>query len=131
MKKEIVQFKQNPIAFAKSIKENIIEGNIKAIQVKAIIDSLNDIMKDVEVKQQLDNEIDLYPEKQFDVNGVKYQKMQKSTYKYDHYDKYVDLKEQLKGIEAQMKSNGEIYDNEGVLIPKAKVEKSDFIKRIK
>jgi hypothetical protein len=121
----------NPVELRDKMKVAIIEGELPALKVKALIDQLNDLLKDIEVKGQLDYEVDLQTEKKFEVFGIKYEKASRSTYKYDHNPVYADKKKELKEIESLMKSDSVVYDEDGIEIPKAIKSQTEFIKRSK
>lgn len=87
---------------------------------------LAELIKDG-IKDQILQEADLYPEKSFLINGVRFDKKSKTNYYYHHSTAHEALKSKLKAMEDMMKI-GEYIDTETAeVIPAANKSYTEYI----
>ena len=106
--------------------QEILSGNYSVIDLYARIDlikkTLDEIMKDNEVKQALETEISLYNEKIFEVGSFKFEKRSRKSLDYSVDMEYNKLKADLKAREQFLKTNK--CNEDGEVIPQ---KQTDYI----
>lgn len=72
--------------FAEAIVQGVMDGNAEPLDMRIKIDAIEKIIKaikdDVSFKDCVLDQADLYPEKTFDYNGVKFTKAESAKYDY-------------------------------------------------
>jgi len=117
--------------FFRKAKDELLSGNYNPLQVrvffKSIIDTLQNLMDDKEIKEIIMDEADKYHEKTFEVFGSKITKSKRTTWDYKVCNDPVwnSLKEQIKIREAQLQSGLDASTGETLRKPDQKV--SEFL----
>lgn len=90
----------------------------EALPLLARLTAMSEMIEKLEaaLKDQLLEESNLYPEKSFTINGVKFEKKQKTTYYYDHCSQYVELKAELKKLQDAIKTGLYVDRETGELV---------------
>ena len=72
--------------FANAVVEGVMSGDVSPLEVRARIDAIEKIIKAVKDNEQFRDvvldEADTYPEKSFEVNGIKFTKAESARYDY-------------------------------------------------
>ena len=108
----------------KPVKDGLINPLDAGIRIRILKDAFDKAFKMIE--DEISSEVDKYGKTGADFgNFIITKRNGGDTAKFDHYDEWVKLNEQIKGIEAKMKAvakNGLVaFDNEGNEIPAAKL----------
>lgn len=99
--------------FADAVVDGIMSGEVNPLEVRARIDAIEKIIKAVKENEQFRDvvldEADMFPEKSFEVNGIKFTKAESARYDYSADKKWLEYKT-IEGEAAKARK-----DREGVL----------------
>jgi len=127
----IKEYINNPAKIAKDVKTLVLSGEVNPIMVKVMFDVFSQAMKDEDVKDAIMSEVDKH-EKQFEINGFRFEKASRSSYSFKHDVEWLRLDAQRKARENLMKLALEMDvadPNTGEIIPPAIKTNTEFIKR--
>lgn len=118
----------------KNFADQILSGiQIReALPLLARLTAVEKLVKTIKdgIKDQLMEEAALYAGegKTFEINGVKFTKVERKTYHYNHCAKWRELNEQIERLEKLMQVGQEVADPEtGEIIPPAHTSFSESI----
>lgn len=118
----------------KNFADQILSGiQIReALPLLARLTAVEKLVKTIKdgIKDQLMEEAALYAGegKTFEINGVKFTKVERKTYHYNHCAKWRELNEQIEKLEKLMQVGQEVADPEtGEIIPPAHTSFSESI----
>lgn len=98
--------------FAEALVQGVLDGNAEPLELRAKIDAVEKIIKavkdDISFKDCVLDQADLYPEKSFDLNGVKFTKAESARYDYSDDPIWNELKAEENEAAAARKAREEI-----------------------
>ena len=109
--------KEQKLQFVETVKQQILSGktDIKSSYAKLdfIKKTIEEIMKDSDVKDALHEDLSMYPEKTLQIGNFEITKVTKATYDYSNDPIHVELKTQIKDREGMLKNiKGNIFDTD-------------------
>jgi hypothetical protein len=98
--------------FADAVVSGIMDGETDPLDVRAKIDAIEKIIKaikdDVAFKDAVLDQADLYPDKTFELNNIKFTKAESAKYDYSDDEIWNDLKEKETEAAEARKSEEEL-----------------------